>query len=193
MNLVLSGIIIFGRAFISLWAGKGYEESYIILLLLCVPETVALIQNLGIEIQRALNRHRFRSVAYIIMALINVVITIFLCQSMGAIGAAIGTAISLIVANGIIMNVYYHKRCNINIVEFWKNIIPMFCGIIPVGVVGYFIFNHVLISNYLQLFINIMIFTITYGISVWYISMNQYEKELILSIRNKVLSWAIKR
>lgn len=44
-----------------------------------------------------------------VMAIVNLVISIFLCQIYGAIGSAIGTAISLIFVNGIIMNIYYHN------------------------------------------------------------------------------------
>lgn len=39
---------------------------------------------------------------------------------MGAIGTALGTSISLILANGLIMNVYYHKQCNVDIIAFGK-------------------------------------------------------------------------
>lgn len=82
-----------------------------------------LIQNLGIEIQRAENKHQFRSIVYTVMALINLGLSIILCKRFGAVGSAIGTAISLIVANGLVMNIYYHKKCNIDIITFWKNIL----------------------------------------------------------------------
>ena len=45
MSLILSGFIFFGKPFISFWAGKGYEEVYIITLLLIIPVTVPLIQK----------------------------------------------------------------------------------------------------------------------------------------------------
>jgi O-antigen/teichoic acid export membrane protein len=70
------------------------------------------------------------------MATVNLVLSVFLCQSYGAVGAAIGTAISLIVANGIVMNIYYHKKCNINILYFWKNILKMLLGIIIPIILG---------------------------------------------------------
>lgn len=57
------------------------------------------------------------------MALINLGLSIILCKRFGAVGSAIGTAISLIVANGLVMNIYYHKKCNIDIITFWKNIL----------------------------------------------------------------------
>ena len=70
LALIGSGLIFFGKPFIGFWAGKGYGESYYVALLLTLPSTIALIQNLGIEIQRAENKHQFRSIAYLIMAFI---------------------------------------------------------------------------------------------------------------------------
>ena len=62
LALIASGLIFFGKAFIHYWAGNGYDEAYYVALLLIIPITVPLIQNVGIEIQRAKNKHQFRSV-----------------------------------------------------------------------------------------------------------------------------------
>ena len=59
--LIASGFVVFGRFFITFWAGDGYSDAYIITLLLILPITIPLIQNLGIEIQRAKNKHNIRS------------------------------------------------------------------------------------------------------------------------------------
>ena len=101
LGLVASGVVFFGKPFIYYWAGVGYEEAYYVALLLILPASIALIQNIGIEIQRAENKHRFRSIVYLIMAVINLCLSIFLCQRYGVIGSAIGTAFSLIIANGM--------------------------------------------------------------------------------------------
>ena len=51
----MSGFIFFGPYFIKIFAGEGYELAYPVAILLMVPVTVPLIQNLGIEIQKAKN------------------------------------------------------------------------------------------------------------------------------------------
>ena len=53
LALILSGFIFFGQPFMYFWGGEGYSESYHITLWLIFPVTVPLIQNLGLEIQRA--------------------------------------------------------------------------------------------------------------------------------------------
>ena len=83
LALVLFGFILLGKYFISIWAGDGYDSAYYVVLLLIIPVTVPLIQNLGIEIQRAKNMHKFRSILYFIIAIGNVLISIPLTKVYG--------------------------------------------------------------------------------------------------------------
>lgn len=62
LAMVIGGFIVIGQYFINVWAGNDYNNAYYVALLLIVPVTVPLIQNLGIEIQRAKNMHKFRSI-----------------------------------------------------------------------------------------------------------------------------------
>ena len=179
LGLAASGFVFFGKPFIHFWAGEGYQNAYYVGLLLILPSTIALIQNIGLEIQRAENKHKFRSIAYLIMAIVNVVLTIFLCQIYGEIGAAFGTALSLVLANGIIMNVYYHKACNINIVAFWKQILRLSCGIIAPVLVGIGIVLFIDLYTIWQLLLWMVVYSIVYCASMWLFGMNEYERELI--------------
>lgn len=180
LGLICTGFIFFGMPFILyVWAGPGYEDSYYVMLLLSIPSMISLIQNVGIEIQRAEDKHKFRSIAYFCMALINLVISIFLCQLYGAIGSAIGTAISIIVANGIIMNVYYYKRCNIDVVYFWKSILRMSLGMAVPIAIGIILFRFVDLTSVLTLFFSILVYSLVYFISFWLFAFNKEEKNLI--------------
>ncbi len=187
LGLIASGLVFFGKPFIHYWAGSGYEDSYYVMLLLVLPASIALIQNIGIEAQRAQNKHKFRSIAYLIMALINLVLSIFLCQKYGAIGSAIGTAMSLVIANGLVMNIYYHKRCNINILQFWKNIVRMSVGLILPIALGVVIVSFVNLYSILNLLLCIGGYSIVYCASMWFLGMNGYERGLVLKPLAKIL------
>lgn len=180
LSLLFTGIIFFGQSFVKFWAGDGYENSYYVALLLVIPATIPLMQNVGIEIQRALNKHQFRSVLYACMALINLVLSIFMCQWYGEVGAAVGTAISLVIANGLIMNIYYHKKCNINIIHFWKNILRQSAGLIIPIISGILICKFVEFSTIWLLLLWIAIYSLVYCISMFFLGMNAYERNLIL-------------
>ena len=179
LALIATGLIFFGKPFIGFWAGEGYDDAYYVALLLIIPGSIPLVQNLGIEVQRALNKHQFRSIVYICMAVLNVVLTVILCQRYGAIGTAIGTATSLVVANGFVMNIYYHKKCNIDIIAFWKSIGRLAVGLIIPVICGIAIMNLFDFTSILLLLGGIVVYTLIYAVSMWFLGMNDYEKSLV--------------
>lgn len=187
LALIASGVVFFGKPFIRFWAGEGYEQSYYIALILIIPSIIPLIQNVGIEIQRAENRHHFRAYIYGAMALVNLAISIVLCQIWEGIGSAIGTCIAVVVANGIIMNIVYHKKINIDVVVFWKSIGRQTLGMLIPFAFGVVIMKAVEINSIIKLGLWIIIYCIIYFIFVYLFSMNKYEKGLIKSLVNKAL------
>lgn len=186
LALIMSGLIIFGQSFIAMWAGEQYHDSYYVMLLLTVPATIPLIQNSGIEIQRAQNKHKFRSICYTVMALINLALSIVLCQKYGAIGSAVGTAISLIVANGIIMNIYYYRQCGVNTILFWKSIICQARGLIIPALMGGVIMVFFSMNSVWKLLAGISVYTLVYCLSMWLLGMNNDEKRLVSGIFAKL-------
>ena len=186
LGLVMTGLVLFGQPFISYWAGAGYEPAYVVCLLLVIPGTVDLIQNVGIEIQRAQNQHRFRAYVYVAMAIVNVIISVFLCSYYGAIGSAIGTAISLVLVQGFIINIYLHKKCNIDIILFWKNVFRMTLGMIFPFAFG-LVFNHfVKYDSAITLIVAIILYSLIYCISMWFLGINDTEKKFVFKIIKKL-------
>lgn len=179
LSLISSGLIFFGKPFISMWAGENYSDAYPIALLLIIPVTIPMIQNIGIEIQRAKNMHQFRSWVYFFIALANLALSIPLTKTYGGVGAAFGTALSLLVGNGLLMNWYNHVKVGIDMKFFWKeilNFIPAFVAPITFGILINNFFNLYKIYNFLGLgFLYIIIFCV----SMWFVGMNKYEKNLL--------------
>lgn len=183
--LMVSGLILVGKEFFNIWAGKGYEDAYYISLILIIPLCIPLIQNLGISIIQAKNRHKFRSIMLICISIINIIISIPLAQKYSGIGAAIGTSISLLLGNGIIMNIYYYKKIKINIIKFWKNIFKMTIpGIILLTVMLLFI-QFTQLKGIISILIYGGLYTLMYCIVSYAFSMNKYEKNIINSFIKK--------
>lgn len=175
VGLVLSGFILFGRQFINLWVGSAYDTSYVIALLLMVPATVDLIQNTGIEIQRAMGLQKDRAVVYFCTSVLNLLISIPLCQQYGGVGCAIGTAIAFVLCNVVYMNVYYQKKMCLSIGRFWKMIAQK---AIPVGVlsiIGYFVSRTIKIDNYYTLILCILVYSLAY--TAIYLGIDRYTRE----------------
>lgn len=177
--LMCTGIIFFGQEFIVLWAGDGYENAYWIAVLLSVAFTIPLCQSIGLEIQRALNLHKVRTVVYLIMTIGNVTLTIILCQIYGEVGAAIGTAIAVVAIDVIFMNWFYEKKMYIDIKAFWKNIGQLSIGLILPLIVGISIRMLISLNTIYGMILGIVIYSTIYIFSMWKWGMNESEKQLI--------------
>ncbi len=179
LALVVSGFIVFGQAFLFLWAGEAYAESYYIALLTMIPLVIPYIQNTGLSIVVAQNKHQFRSIVYLIIAILNAFSTYLVVPYWGGIGAAVCSCASYLLGQGIIMNTYYKKVTGIDIFLFWKNILKM--SIVPVALC----LCTLLISSYINFYswpvflAGILIYSVLYVVLEWLVSMNDYEKDVI--------------
>lgn len=188
---ILSGFIIFGRQFIELWAGAGYSDAYIISLLFFIPLTVPLIQNLGITILQARNEMKFRSVLYIIIALVSLAMQIVLTRYFGGIGCAMGVSGALVVGQILIMNVYYRRRQDLDIMTFWKEISKM--SIIPIVLIfsSMLIIRHFFaLDSWGKLILGIAAFSLVYIPLFFRFSMTDDERNLFISMFHKIFARA---
>ena len=186
MMLILSGFTFFGKAFIHFWAGNGYSESYYVTLLLITPVTVPLIQNIGIEIQRAKNKHKIRSIVYFVIALANVLMSIPLIKIFGPEGAALGTMLSLVAGNILFMNWYYHFKLGINIIYYWKNIANFIPSLVLPFIIGGACMWFIEYNSLIKLGIHIVLYAFIYICSMYTIGLNPQEKEMINKSLEKV-------
>lgn len=188
---ILSGFIIFGRQFIELWAGAGYSDAYIISLLFFIPLTVPLIQNLGITILQARNEMKFRSVLYIIIALVSLAMQIVLTRYFGGIGCAMGVSGALVVGQILIMNVYYRRRQDLDIKTFWKEISKM--SIIPIVLIfsSMLVIRHFFaLDSWGKLILGIAAFSLVYIPLFFRFSMTDDERNLFISMFHKIFDKA---
>lgn len=188
MALILSGFVMFGREFINLmWVGPEYDQAYIMACVLMVPLIIPLIQNVGLNIIQAKNQYKFRVKVLLVFAIVNVVISIYLSKLYGGVGAALGTAISVLLGQIIFMNIFYYKRIHIDIPKFWKEIFKMSIPVCVVIIIAILIKKVIPITSNLILILEILVYTIFYCISMFYLGMNDYEKQFIKKPINKIL------
>ena len=190
MILVLTGFFLFGRQFIHLWAGDGYDDAYIISMLFFVPLTVPLIQNLGITILQARNQMKFRSLLYLVISLVSLGAQIPLSKYYGGIGCACAIAGALVLGQIVVMNVYYQVKQKIDIVGFWVEIIKM--SIVPAVLAGLTddVLQQYALDTVVKLVAGIIVYLLVYLPLFFALSMNAYERDLILKPIKKILKRA---
>lgn len=182
MALILSGFIVFGRQFVALWAGPGYEEVYVITIMFFASLLIPLIQNLGVTILQARNQMKFRSLLYIAIALVALILQIVFARKWGGIGCAIAISGALLLGQGLIMNIYYARKQKLDIVKFWKEIGKMSFAPVVMTAIALFMTDLVSIDSWLCLILGILFFCIIYLYVFYTISMNIYEKKLIVDL-----------
>ncbi len=185
LGLILTGFILFGQAFLTLWVGETMASVYVMTLVIMIPLTIPLIQNLGILILQAKNKHAFRSIVYVIIAVANVTISIPLAKRYGGLGCAIATGGCLFIGNGIIINFYY-QRIGIKVVEFFKEILKLSFPILFASICGYFFVKIFPSDGWITFLIGVFIYTCLYIILLWFLGLNKYEKQLINSFIRRV-------
>ena len=187
IGLIVSGFSVFGRVFIDLWAGPAYADAFWVALLTMFPLCIPLIQNTGLSIVVAQNKHQFRAIVYLIIAIANVISTYLIVPYMGIIGAALCSCVSYLLGQGIIMNVYYYKVTGLDIPRFWSNILRM--AIVPGGmlVAGMFVLERIILNSWLTFFLGVVIYSGIYALLMYCFVMNDYEKDIIRKPVQKIL------
>lgn len=138
---VMGGFIACGRQFIVLWQGDNYENTDLIYFLACALAVISFIPStFGItsEIQRAKNKHHFRSFALILGFAINFAISIVFLLVLPffvdkndsnyyvyqVIACASGFAAGNIV-NAIVMSIYNKKVIKVDMLGYYKIILTI--------------------------------------------------------------------
>lgn len=185
---ILMGFIFFGQSFIRLWAPVGYEEAYWVAVITMTPLLIALVQNTGIVIQMAMNQHRFRSIAYTLLAVVHLVMSCLICEKYGAVGGALGTAMYLILGPGVLMNWYYQKYIGLDVIRFWKDCCSFVPTIVILGCVGYGVMRYAVIISWWDFVLYGVLFGIAYVVMIWLTAMNQNEKDLFVKPIRRVFA-----
>lgn len=185
LGLIFSGFIIFGKEFVFLWAGKQNLDAYIIAVILLSSTFFANIGNAGILILQAKKLHQWRTFT-LIFAIIGVVISALLIPHYGAIGCVVGTAFSYFFGYVVYLNIIYVKKAKIEVVKFYKTIIPHLITILIVSILGWWLNQYITTEKWLVLIAKIAIYTLIYSILAWFFLMNQYEKNLVKEPVKKV-------
>lgn len=183
LGAVLSAFILLGKEFIIIISGKEYIDAYWICLIIMIPFTIDLIENVGLNIMQARNKYSFRAVIYSLAAVGNIILTCILAKKYTGIGCAVASAICMLISNGIIMNWYYYKKMNIDIPRFWKKIGKIAIMNILIIVILGGINSLICFSNiYCDFLFKACLFICVYCVTIYKLILQKEEKEKIIKV-----------
>ena len=193
VSLIVTGFIVFGKPFIEFYAGYEYKDAYWVAIFVMIPYIIPLAQSCCLSIVIAQNKHRFRALVYLFIAILNVIGTWFALHKWGVIGAAAVSGIALVLGQGLIMNWYYKNKTGIDVFRFWKEVSIIF--IIPTIMCAFAL----IISRYVNFYnipifiFSVAVYTAIFCILNWRFILNNYEKKLFLIPLKKVFLKSLKR
>lgn len=117
---VLFGFLAVGRPFISMIYGEEYLQAWTIALILMIPAFLNMVNGVLVNVLDALNKRMIRSVVLVGVTLCNIVLTVIALRQFGIVGAAAATAVSTLIGQVLIMNVYYGKRLKIPVLYLFR-------------------------------------------------------------------------
>ena len=186
--LALSGFILYGRHFITLWVGAAYIEVYVLATVLMTAATLELSQNTITSVLKAKNILHGKTLILMISTLVNAVITILLVPVWGAMGAAAGTTFSMIFGYGIGLNIYYQKKAGLNMRMYYREtyagiLMAAAVAIVPGLGIGYLVRNDGIFGFILKAGIYVCV----YGVVMLFVGLNPGEKQMARRLFQKVL------
>lgn len=182
LGLVATGFIIFGREFIHMWAGDGFEEAYGITLLIILPFTIDLIQNIGNSILQAKNCYDFRAKVLFVSGVFSLGFAIPLGIRFGGTGCAFATGLSMLLGNGLVMNWFYARRIHLAIGEFWRQIGRISLVVLGCFVLGYGMNVWVSASGFLLFACKVVLYTLVYSFLIYQLAMTAEERTKLAGV-----------
>ncbi len=177
--LVLTGFFLVGQPFIRLWAGEGYETSWMVGMILMLAGYIPGVQSIGVNIQSAKRMHRPRAAIYFLIACVNVGVSIGLIRLWGVVGTSLGTLAALLLGTGLFMNLYYHFRIGLNVKIFWKTLFRWTVQALALCAGAWLLIRNIRLDTWSRLIGFALCYTGLYAALLWGAGLRKSEKEEI--------------
>ena len=190
--LIILGFACFGRDFLVLWVGKTMGENITTIwmgaLCVMVPLLIPLSQNTGLAILQALSIHKGRAIILFYSSLLCVVLGYILSYILGPIGMFIGTAISLTIGQGVMINLYYQKKAGLHMGMFFRRTyLPMLFPVIILVTLGIGISYAVTISDWMDFTITAACYGTVSAATLFILYLNKDERLIFITPVKKIL------
>ena len=184
ISFISLNLILWGREFLVIWLGKDYEQSYAILILIMIPFTIENIGNVRNIILQVYKLYWLRAIIILIISILNIAATYILLNKIGLVGAALSTALSLMLGY-IFTNILLWKKVKLKMQKFfinvWLKAIPIYFIISLAVIVSKKIYMYQVISWFSLIFC-VVITGILYSLLIWFFYLNKNEKNKLKKI-----------
>lgn len=176
---LIGGIICLGNAFINLWVGPDFSQSFIIAILIISPQLILVTQIIGTTALWVTNRVKYQCLIYIVGTAISLIISFVLSNYLGALGCGIGVFIGLITIC-FALNVIFYQKLKFNIGRFFAKCHLRLMPVLALPILVMIILQHkVIISNWYML-LGMGLLYLVMQLVLLFLCLNRYEKSIII-------------
>lgn len=181
---IWGGFLLVGKQFILEWAGAEYIKTYYVTFIIMSCLVAGITQNVGIVVLQAKNMHRFRALVQLIIALLNIGLTIIMARRWGAVGAAAATFITRFFGIFVILSIYYYKKAKLDVIKLWRGLVPAIVSNAVLIAVMWFVNRWT--ASFMPGILNIIliggVYAALYVIITYFFNMNGSEKKEVRNI-----------
>jgi len=195
--LITGGIVVgfaaIGPEFVSCWVGDRYSTLYICTLLLVLPELIELPTMVADTAIIAKGCVMDKAVAYIAMAIANVILGIPLSASLGAVGASLAICIAYFIRT-FGMFVIYVRRLRFKLRSFFRDTyIGWFAPALIMLAMGYAFRVFITASSWGVFAVEFLACTSVYLVFSWHMMLNESEKIEVRGYQSLIMNHLPKR
>jgi O-antigen/teichoic acid export membrane protein len=179
LSYILVAFILFGKEFIYLWIGPGYEESWIVAILFMIAYIITIVQSYIHKILEAKKMLKFKSLSFLVFGVIGIVVGSMLSKKYEIQGMILSIVVFDLLLQ-ILLNVYYQKVLKIPILHYFKKTFLSYA--IPLIILFFLIYTlkqYYLEVNWLSFIIQAIVYSILFFISVYSFVFTNKEKEFL--------------
>ena len=174
--LIAGGFLAAGRQFVSVWVGAERMDVFYLILILILPAGIAAMLSGANCVLDGYMKRLGRSAIMIVTAAINLVSSLILIQFLDYWGAAIGTALSVVLGQVFAMCLHYRRVFGFKPLTFFCK---TFRGILPCVLLAQIVtipLSYLSLDESILLLIKGAAYVVVYGAGLWLFGLNEEEK-----------------
>ena len=179
MGAAIIGFACIGKELLHLWLGGGFDDVYVITMILICATILELCVNTCLSVLRARNQIGFHIGAKFAGTIVNVVATYFAVKYWSYIGAAVCTAVTFFIAQVVVMGVYYTKKIGIPILRIYAGIFNRIWICLLIAGCGLWVFAKYFHGSIWTFVASIAVFCSIYGIMMLTYGLSEEEKRML--------------
>jgi len=175
-------LLLFGKEFIHLWMGEGFEGSVWIMYVLLIGRLYQSQNVVAHVMLGGIGKLRILAKVMIAYPIINIILSISFVIQWGLIGVALATTFTLAILETYFI-FYITKVFETSFLSLLKKChLSAAISSIPPIVVIYYLKSILIVDSWTRLFLGILLFLATYFLSFWIFGTSRQEKATVKSL-----------